>query len=58
MDQTTILIIGAFVLLLVLGGIGLTILEFKKMAKEPEKYQPPAYDEDEEFIDEQEDVIE
>jgi len=48
MDQTTILIIGIFVLLLLLGGIAFTIIEFQKMAKEPEKYSPPAYDEEEE----------
>ena len=48
MDQTTILIVGAFVLLLLIAGIGLTIKEFSKMAKEPEKYTHPAYDEDEE----------
>lgn len=52
MDQTTILIVGAFVLLLLIAGIGLTIKEFSKMAKEPEKYTHPAYDEEEEKAEE------
>lgn len=48
MNLTIILIIGVFVLLLIIGGVSLTIMEFSKMAKEPEKYSPPAYDKEEE----------
>ncbi|MFQ5627826.1 MAG: hypothetical protein ACE5I1_03625 [bacterium] len=54
MDQTAILIIGVFVLLMLIGGVGFTIMEFSKMAKEPKKYNPPAYDEEEESSEEKE----
>ncbi len=57
MSQTTVLIIGIFVFLLLVTGVGLTIREFRRMAKEPEKYTQPAYDEDEELSEEQEDTI-
>lgn len=57
MSQTTVLIIGIFVCLLLATGIFLTIKEFRKMAREPEKYKQPAYDEDEELSEEQEDII-
>ena len=57
MGQTTILIIGFIVFLLLAGGITFTILEFRKMEKEPDKYQPPAYDEEEEEKEEKEDLL-
>ena len=51
MDQSTIFIIGGLVFLLLLGGVGFTIIEFRKMGKNPEKYQQPAYDEEDEVAE-------
>jgi len=41
MDQTTILIIGIIVFLLLAIGAALTTDEFRKMDENPEKYKAP-----------------
>ncbi len=48
MDQFTILLVGAFVGVLLLVGVGFTIMEFRQMAQRPDKFVAPAYDEEEE----------
>jgi len=51
MDQSTILVIGIFVFILLAVGAALTIDEFRKMEENPEKYSTPL-DEDEQSKDE------
>jgi len=46
MDQTTILIIGIIVFVLLAVGAALTTEEFRKMDENPDKYKAPD-DEDE-----------
>lgn len=38
MDQSTILIIGGFIFILLAVGAALTIDEFRKMEEDPDKY--------------------
>ncbi len=48
MDQSTILIVGIFVFLLLAIGAALTIDEFRKMEEHPEDYVRPEDRDDEE----------
>jgi hypothetical protein len=41
MDQTTILIVGIFIFILLAIGAALTTEEFRKMDENPEKYKNP-----------------
>ena len=46
MDQTTILIIGIIVFVLLAVGAALTTDEFRKMDENPEKYKEPGNDDE------------
>lgn len=41
MEDHLIFIIGAFISLLLFGGLFFTIIEFRKMNRYPEKYETP-----------------
>ncbi len=47
MGQSTIFIVGLIIFALLIGGVILTILEFRKMGKHPEQYLSPESREDE-----------
>lgn len=47
MDNQVIFLVGLFVTLLLFLGISFTVIEFRKMAKNPERYSKPVDDDDE-----------
>ncbi|MBC8042803.1 MAG: hypothetical protein IAF08_05085 [Rhizobacter sp.] len=48
MNDQVVFLVGLFVTLLLFLGVSFTILEFRKMAKNPTKYKRPTDEDDDE----------